>query len=436
MHYHNFDLSITASTNETYPLAAFSEQMGEAHSQMSPESIQAIQSCLQKLDNWNTNEDFLIEFGTLLYESLFVSDIESLFQISCGVLMQTEEEGLRIRLRINSPEISVIPWEYLYSPKQQYFLGASQRTPLVRYLDVFQPILALEARLPLKALFVIPRGSGLDTQREKSVITEALRQLGDKVQPTFLEGKITISIVADALVEERYQIFHFIGHGTFINNRGYLLFNDEQGEPKPISDETFSRLFLNQPAMKLIVLNACMGAKVSSSKPMVGMAPKLVGRGIPAVIAHQYSVSDEAAIRFSREFYRSLCAGSEAGHVDAAMAYARNQLSMHFPADPSFGAPVLFMRSPDGLIFNFGDRAGLSPEPLPGDEQKKRSSDDCRYLESLLTTHERNQRVLEQQIAQLGAFAPPYMRTQLEDEKAAIDDIRQKLRRCFILTRQ
>lgn len=209
-------------------------------------------------------------------------------------------------------------------------MGASQRTPLVRYLEGFQQIRALEARLPLKVLFVIPAGSGLDTQKEKSVITETLSYLGDTVLPTFLEGKTTASTVADTLLEERYQVFHFIGHGTFINNRGYLLFNDEKGEPKPISDDTFARFFLDQPAIKLIVLNACKGAEVSSSKPMVGIAPKLVERGIPAVIAHQYSVSDEAAIRFAREFYRRLCVGSETGNVDAAMAYARNQLSIHF----------------------------------------------------------------------------------------------------------
>jgi hypothetical protein len=144
------------------------------------------------------------------------------------------------------------------------------------------------------------------------------------------------------------------------------------------------------------------------------------------VIAHQYSVSDGAAIRFAREFYRRLCAESETGNVDVAMAYARNQLSIHFPADSSFGAPVLFMRSPDGLIFNFGSRAG-GTEPSLADEVKKISSEEQRYLESLLTTHKRNQRVLEQQIAQLGAFAPPFMRTQLEDENAAIEVISQKL---------
>ena len=154
------------------------------------------------------------------------------------------------------------------------------------------------------------------------------------------------------MLEQEYHIFHFVAHGTFKGNRGHLLFNDENGGYDLVSDEVFARFFLDQPSMKLAVLNTCEGAMVSSSKPMVGMAPKLVERGIPAVIAHQYSVMDTAAICFAREFYRSLCVGAEIGHVDAAVAHARNQLSIRFPAERSLGAPVLFMRAPDGLIFD------------------------------------------------------------------------------------
>ncbi|MBC8264999.1 MAG: CHAT domain-containing protein, partial [Anaerolineales bacterium] len=314
MEYRNFDLWIEAQTIEGHPLRANSETQGAVKGLMAldPGSV-AVRDYLEKLEEWETDEAFLQEFGTFLYNSLFTGDVESLFQLSLGEVIGQEDRGLRIRLRIDAPAIAALPWEYTYTPKQKYFLGASRKTPLTRYLEVFQPIRGLKTVLPLKVLVAIPSGSGLDTGKEKSILVEALGKLGDAVQPRFLEGHVTRSTVADALLEERYHVFHFIGHGTFEDGRGYLVFNKEDGDEDLISDEVFGRFFLDEPSMKLILLNACEGAKVSSSQAMVGMAPKLVERGIPAVIAHQYSVMDQAAIRFAREFYRGLCVGSEAG---------------------------------------------------------------------------------------------------------------------------
>lgn len=351
--YRDFDLWIETPTAEGYPLRARSETQGEARAWMKLDLMsESVQSYLEKLATWETDETFLIEFGAFLCDSLFAGNIESLFQRSLGEVLGQEGQGLRIRLRIDPPEISALPWEYLYSPEQKYFIGASKKTPLTRYLEVSQPIRALRTALPLKVLVVIPGWSGLDTQKEKDILTEALDRLGDTVQLKYLEGNVTRTTVADALLEARYHVFHFIGHGAFKDGQGYLLFNNESGGHDWISDDIFARFFLDKPRMKLAVLNACEGATVSLSKPMVGMAPKLVERGIPAVIAHQYSVTDRAAICFAREFYRSLCVGSEVGRVDAAMAHARNQLSIRFPAERSLGAPVLFMRAPNGLIFD------------------------------------------------------------------------------------
>jgi CheY-like chemotaxis protein len=419
--YRDFDLWIEAPTAEGYPLRASSETQGQAKGWLKLDPMsEPVHAYLEKLAAWATNEAFLIEFGTFLYNSLFTDDVESLFQLSQGEVIGQEEQGLRVRLRIDPPEISMLPWEYLYSPKKKYFLGASKKTPLTRYLEVFQPIRALRTILPLKVLVVIPSGSGLDTEKERDILTEALDKLGDAVQLKYLEGNVTRITVADALLGERYHVFHFIGHGVFKDDRGYLIFNDKNGGHDWISDDILARFFLDEPWMKLVVLNACEGAKASSAKPMVGMAPKLVERGIPAVIAHQYSIMDKAAICFAREFYRSL---SEVGHVDMAMAHARNQLSIRFPAERSLGAPVLFMRAPNGLIFELKPSI---PTPLPP-KPPELSSEERRHLENLMATHERNRRVLEEQIAKLGTFAPPHMRTQLEDERVAIEEIKQKL---------
>ena len=406
MEYRDFDLRIEALTAEGYSLRATSKPHGEAKSHMNLDStFPTIQDYLQKLEDRKTHEAFLIEFGTFLYNSLFTGDVESLFQQSVGAISGQEELGLRIRLRVDPPEISALPWEYIYSPKQKYFLGASKKTPLTRYLEVFQSIQGLRTRLPIGVLVAIPGGSGQDVQAEKDILTEALGKLGDAVRwpPKWLENKVTRSTVADALLEQRYDIFHFIGHGEFKGGQGHLVFNDEDSGKDLISDDIFARFFLDYPSMKLVVLNACQGATVSSSQPMVGMAPKLVERGIPAVIAHQYPVLDDAAICFAREFYRSLCVGTEAGQVDAAMAHARNQLSIRFSAERSLGVPVLFMRASTGLIFDL--------------EAARR-----RNLEKELSRHNNNLQIVEKQIELWHEYLS---KASLKDEEDENDEIRK-----------
>ena len=66
----------------------------------------------------------------------------------------------------------------------------------------------------------------------------------------------------------------------------------------------------------------------------------------------QYPFADTAAVLFAREFYRKLCTGSNRGRVDAAVSHARNRLQMDFVDTLAFATPVLYMRSPTGVIFD------------------------------------------------------------------------------------
>ncbi len=83
---------------------------------------------------------------------------------------------------------------------------------------------------------------------------------------------------------------------------------------------------------------------------MSGTAPNLVGRGIPAVVAMQYSILDNTAKLFADEFYRTLALGYP---VDAAIQSTRNAISMEVGLDKrDFATPVLYMRAKDGIILD------------------------------------------------------------------------------------
>ncbi len=358
MEYRNFDLSVDGKSEDVYPLRAESQDFGEIRDflKLEADQLAEISEALDRLDHRETDRDFLIRLGTMLYGILFPSKIESIFEQSYGTVLGSRDTAIRLRLRIHPPEIAALPWEFLYSPVANCFLGTSVRFALVRYLEIPQRISLVEARLPLKALVVIPNCvepyPQLDSEAERANLVRALQGLEDSVQLKFLDGNVTRARISDALLEEFYHCFHYIGHGDFQEDRGSLLLNSADGQADLIDDEQFASLFQNHETMKLLVLNSCKGAQTSNTRPLVGMAPRLVKLGIPAVVAMHYAVSDDIAVLFAREFYRSLFRGKNKGRIEAAMAHARNRLVGEFPDDRDIGSPVLFMHARQGVLFN------------------------------------------------------------------------------------
>ena len=126
---------------------------------------------------------------------------------------------------------------------------------------------------------------------------------------------------------------------------------DEHERAILLDDQRFANLFLGKEGLGLVVLNSCEGATVSSSQVFTGMAPRLVQRGIPAIIAMQYSVKDTTSKLFADKFYRSLALAKP---VDEAVQLTRNYISIKEGLDKrDFATPVLFMRAKDGVILDF-----------------------------------------------------------------------------------
>jgi CHAT domain len=78
------------------------------------------------------------------------------------------------------------------------------------------------------------------------------------------------------------------------------------------------------------------------------VAAALVRRELPAVIAMQFEITDRAAISFADWFYTALTHGLP---IDAALAEARKGI-YGSGNDLEWATPVLFMRVPDGRIFD------------------------------------------------------------------------------------
>ncbi|MEM7531480.1 MAG: CHAT domain-containing protein [Chloroflexota bacterium] len=355
--YEDFELLI-GSGNDTigeYTITVVESPAGEATEIMTLDPTNyEVEDMLAALAERDTDATFLTEFGTFLFEELFVGDIGKLYYASLNIV-RAQEKRLRIRLNIKAPELAALPWEYLYDPEEELFLATASDTALVRYVSMRVSHRAKAAQIspPLRILVVVSNPVDLhqlNFEQEKELIEDALQEWVDqgRVEIQILEHAI-ISKINHAIRSFAPHVFHFVGHGLFEDDTAYVVLEDEDDHAHPVDERTFRNFFTSADETRLVVLNACQTATLSSSQPLVGLAPRLLQRRVPAVVAMQYPIADSASLVFAREFYRSIALGYS---TEAAISEARRGMFMDVDgAELDWGVPVLFLRAKDGQLF-------------------------------------------------------------------------------------
>lgn len=320
-------------------------------------------------------------FGGRLFEAVFSGEVRGCLRSSMDEARR-QGMGLRVRLRLSDAQgVADLPWEYLYNSAQKRFLALSTSTPLVRYFDLPESVRPLTVTPPLRVLVLVSSPVDfppLDVEREWQNIHTALHDLVQRgvIALERLETA-TLESLQNCLRENEFHIFHFIGHGTF-NERtqdGELILEDAQGRGCRVSGQFLGTLLYDHHPLRLAILNACEGARGSATDPLAGTAQSLVQQGIPAVIAMQFEVSDDAAITFANAFYGAL---ADRYSVDGALSEARKAIYVSGNG-VEWGTPVLYMRSPDGYIFDFAAAPATSaaasaiPAALPAPSTAEQS---------------------------------------------------------------
>jgi formylglycine-generating enzyme required for sulfatase activity len=365
--YLDFELEIGPGSGREYPVAVVRSPAGEAHetlrfpfdelaleSRLKDLQITLLRSGGKRRQSLSQEEQAVQQFGRALFDSLLIGEVRSRYDVSQSKAAQ-QGKGLRFKLRIQSPELAALPWEFLYDARQAEYVCLSRNTPVVRYLELPQPILPLTVTPPLRILGMIASPADLpplDVTREKQRVeqaTQALRQNG-LMELTWLEGQ-TWRDLQRAMRSGPWHVFHFIGHGGFDphQDEGLIVVANEQGQAYHLTATQLGRLLADHRSLRLVLLNACEGARGSTRDIFSSTASILVRRGIPAVLAMQYEITDQAAIEFARAFYEAL---ADEMPVDASVAEARKAVSLEVNNTVEWGTPVLYMRSPDGMLFN------------------------------------------------------------------------------------
>ena len=256
-------------------------------------------------------------------------------------------------------------------------------------------------RMGLIELTVMPGQS--EKELPKKLINAIKASLGEE---GLISGPTSLKNLKSVL--EQFHIFHFLGHGRFKKVRrrkDNSLERDGAGEPAAgeaaageaeeeryqaalflesdeegvagsvdlVDDETFTEaLSAKDSSLKLVFLASCETARVDGDQrqgsPLVGLAPRLVANGIPAVIAMQDVIEMKAAREITASFYSHLFLH---GQVDRALNQARYQVHDHEEA--SWSVPVLYLRQatlfeaePVRLVMEKIHRAGRQEfRPLP-----------------------------------------------------------------------
>jgi hypothetical protein len=285
-----------------------------------------------------------------------------------------QDYGVRLRLLIREPHLAQLPWEYCYlairsgEQDRTHFLVLDPQVSVVRHVPLDQPLPSLQPHegdaLRLVAAFSNPAGlQPLNLRRERRVIEKALEGVtvdGVTVRmESFLEDPTPSELTA--ALQQRADLFDFAGHGSFQERdvdpetgepvgAGSILLVKDKGtrEPDDLGAGDLARL-LQGAGVRIAVLGACESGRHDKVSAWAGVAPALIGRGLPAVVAMQYAIKDGAAIAFSEGLYTGLAAGLS---MDEAVYAGRLAiLGKAGRDDVEWGVPVLYMRSGNGVVF-------------------------------------------------------------------------------------
>lgn len=316
--------------------------------------------------------------GYHLYDLLFGDDkTNALLQDALRSYKGRKLRFVRIELEFVGDADNVLtslPWEYVRIPPErggsQYLVHTSQLV-LNRRLhlsDVELPEFMTEDAL--KVLVVAASPVMPEPGREvplplvsATAVSDKLNQLkatlGERLIVATLEDpqpdggrpgpdykpRVTRAQLRAKIQQDEPHVVHFIGHGRRSAERGQLALSGENGRPDWIDDEVFADITCGQDRdLRLVILQACESALPSRYVAGAsGVASQVALRGIPAVVAMQYSINAAAANTFATSFYETLLGGK--APVDVAVSMARQEMlsSGGEAAESSVSLPVVYL---------------------------------------------------------------------------------------------
>lgn len=361
--YLNFDLSLSGDEGE-YRAKVVNSPAGQASLYfVLPFSEAELENFILKASQNRSNmrslslEPFDIQsaelMGSNLFNCLFAGDVAQLFHTSLAIA-RNEAKGLRVRLSCSdAPTLINVPWELLFDSGNKQYLGLSNQTPIIRKLDLNHslPPRKVEGCLQVLVMISSPKDHiPLDVEREWERIDQATKELQKTNRIRLKRIDPSLLTLQHELRKGSFHIFQYIGHGGFdqSNNDGVLVLEDSENKGHLVSGQYLGTMLHDESSLQLAFLNSCHGGRTSIDDPFAGVGQSLLQKGIPAVIAMQFEITDKAAITFSSEFYSALVDGYS---IETAVSEARKRIYTS-GNKLEWATPVLYTSIEGGALLN------------------------------------------------------------------------------------
>ncbi|OBH15181.1 CHAT domain-containing protein [Mycobacterium sp. E3247] len=312
-------------------------------------------------------EQELQRVGAELFDALFSGAVLGTYRASLGMALQ-RAEPLRVVLRLTAPQLAALPWEAMFDLETSTYI--CRKEPLVRHVAAPYTPEPLEVVPPLRVLGLIasPRGMPvLDVTAEQQHLSDALAgPIADGLIELEWLTQASWDAVQDRLLSSTWHVLHFIGHGDYDvgNDQGLIALVGPDRRANLVEAARLADLLGQaQPNPRLVVLNSCSSGEQGTRDLFSGTAAALVHSGISAVAAMQFTVSDSAAIAFSRGFYTAIAHGHS---VDNALGSGRVAI-LGTPHTLEWVTPVLYVRGDTTQLFKLssGSPNAVGPRRPP-----------------------------------------------------------------------
>ena len=386
MEYQDFELELSTQANGAHQVSVVASPAGEARQPITlgledtalrAQLVQIEQTLRYRAnataEQKRANLAAVKRFGGGLFDALLNDNLKSLYDQS-RLITQQRSQGLRLKLRVQSPLLAALPWELLYDARFDAFLCTSRQLSIVRYVALPRPVQLLATRPPLNVLGVVSAPKNLPplaVERERQQLEEALR-------PLLANGLATLTWLAQpnwrallrAMRQGPWHVLHYIGHSGFDASAddGYLSLEAPDGQEERLTADQLGTLLADHGALRLVILNSCQGARIGQDI-YASTATTLVQRGIPAVIGMQYDISDNAALEFALTFYETL---AENVPIETALAEARKAISLAVDESVEWGTAVFYTHAPQSVLFDMPATRPVvnndAPIPVQGEQ--------------------------------------------------------------------
>ena len=350
----------------------------------------------------------LAELGADLFRQVFEANRDTirLWDAVAGSLPAT-----RVEVDAGIEGGSAVPWELLRDPATDGVLALRAGAFVRTHPETAVPVSVPDQPGGLRVLLVICRPGGREDVPFRSVASHLVRlsrgareafRLDVLRPPGFAELAGVLEAAKDA--GEPYQVVHFDGHGTWLDeetaaaaggapgggfsrevfslvspprpgSHGFLVFEDPDtpGRQQLVDGPALGAL-LADTGVPVLVLNACRSAHADlAAEPDTvsgegeahrrvraygSLAQEVMDAGVAGVVAMRYNVYVVTAARFIGEVYAGLLAGQPLG---GAVSAARRQLA----ADPQRqvgGEPVPLQDWMVPVVYEAAPLALLPPQ--------------------------------------------------------------------------